>query len=202
LNTAGYVFILVGLVLVRQVAVGRATDIVADIRDLSLAFLQGDMNRVGEVLSQRGENTPVGPSEVATGPTGVSGGNSAYAQAVVSLGNAAKGYRLGATGPDYYDCSGLLWKAATQLGYKGARFTTATFQHAVADSKGFFTPVAGPPKTGDIILWDNHGHMGVSLGGDVMYSARNQAKGINKSTVSGDSGAFGEQPTFYSVVTG
>jgi len=202
MNTAGLVFILAGLVLIRQVAVGRATEIISDVRDLSLAFLQGDMDRVGEVLSQRGENAPVGSSEVATDPTGVSSGNSTYANAVMSLGNAAKGYRLGATGPTYYDCSGLLWAAAVRLGYKGARFTTSTFQHAVSDSHGFFVPVSGPPKAGDIILWDNHGHMGVSLGGDVMYSARSTEKGIGRSTVSGDSDAFDEQPTFFSVVTG
>lgn len=103
------------------------------------------------------------------------------------LGKAAHGYRFGSEGADgYYDCSGLVWKAATVLGlYKGARFTTWTIteDHATAAQ---FRRVA-TPAVGDIVVWSEnaaHGHMGVVSGPDQFYSARSVASGIGFGKIS------------------
>lgn len=199
MRPAGYIFVLSGALLIRQVVAGRAADTPADMRDLAIAFLNADVEGMKTVLSMRGSNveTDSAGSEVATASGSVSTSPNAYAQKVLDLGSKAKGYSLGATGPEYYDCSGLLWRAAKDLGiFTGARFTTKNF----ADIRKPWTMVS-KPASGDIILWENK-HMGISLGGDAMYSARSRAKGIGQSTVSGDSGFFGYQPTYWRQIEG
>jgi hypothetical protein len=200
----GYLFLLVGGMLIRQVVVGRAVETPGDIRDLSLAFLQGDMTSVGEVFSRRGENTSVVRNEVAVLDDGtpVPGGDAASPTAhtlfekVFALGSAASGYRLGATGPTYYDCSGLIWRAMKDTGiYTGPRFTTTTFP-AIAVAKKW-TKV-DTPSEGDIVLWAGH-HMGIAADNAGMYSARSTSKGIGPSLIQGDAGFFGYQPTYYRI---
>lgn len=194
----GYLLVTVGVFVLRQVMVGRALEIPSDARDLALALFSGDVANAGAVLSRRGENVP----ESAYGSGADSGtpslGSSSLAGKVKALGDAAKGYRLGSTGPTYFDCSGLIWRAMRDLGiYDGPRFTTSTFQH-VASKEGWVK--IGSPIIGAIVLWPNH-HMGISFGGDQMYSARSPDKGIGLSTISGDSSYFGSQPVYYQVAT-
>jgi len=190
-----YAFILTGILLIRQVVVGRAADTPGDIRDLSLALVHGDTAGIQSVLARRGENVPVEGGVVAAPSTGTS--NSSLLAECVKLGTAAKGYRWGGTGPDYYDCSGLVWRATRNIGaYKGLRFNTAVFA-AVAASQGW-EHVYGTPSAGDVLVWAGK-HMGVSAGGDKMYSARSPSKGIGYSSVKGDSGYFGYSPAVYRI---
>lgn len=68
MSTFGYIFVLAGIVMIRQVIVGRATDTPGDARDLFLAAINADMAGVQEVLSRRGESVSTGATgEVATG---------------------------------------------------------------------------------------------------------------------------------------
>lgn len=207
MDTFGLAFALVGVMLIRQVVVGRVHETPADFRDMTVALLNGDTAAVKDVLAARGSNVADGSSldmsaEVASSngdpSVTVSGGSPSgqkYAARVIELGNAAKGYVLGAAGPTYYDCSGLLWRAAYDLKlYKGGRFTTSTFTR-IASS--WCTKVT-TPAVGDIILWPGH-HMGVMIGNDSMYSARSPSKGIGKSTVSGDADYFGSQPEYWRI---
>ena len=189
-------FVLAGIMLIRQVVVGRAADTPGDIRDLSLALVHGDTAEVGSVLARRGENIPTGASdEVAITPP-VGTGNTGLLAECVKLGAAAKGYRWGGIGPDYYDCSGLVWRAMRNLGvYKGLRFNTAVFG-MVAKKQGW--QAVDAPVSGDVVVWAGS-HMGVCAGGDKMFSARSPSKGIKYSTISGDSGAFKRQPTYYRI---
>lgn len=194
----GYLLVTIGVFVLRQVMVGRALEIPSDLRDLTLALFSGDMANAGDVLSRRGENVP--ESEYGSGSDSGTANlsSSAIAQKVKSLGDAATGYRLGSTGPTYYDCSGLIWRAMRDLGlYDGPRFTTSTFQH-VAAKQGWVK--IGSPIIGSVVLWPNH-HMGISFGGDQMYSARSPDKGIGVSSISGDSSYFGSQPVYYQVAT-
>lgn len=200
-----YLLILVGAVTLRQVMVGRAKEIPSDARDLTLALFSGDTTEVGAVLGRRGENVP--ESELGSGSgsgttilgsaVGTASGIG-FATAVKDRGQAASnGYVLGATGPNSYDCSGLIWRTMMDTGiYDGPRFTTSTFEH-VASGKGWKR--VSSPVIGCVILWPNK-HMGVSFGGDTMYSARSPSKGIGTSSVSGDSSYFGFSPVFYQVV--
>lgn len=100
------------------------------------------------------------------------------------LGSAAKDYQLGATGPSYYDCSGLVYRAAIDVGvYSGFRFTTFT----VHESTQFHRITAAQANVDDIIVWSTPtgGHMGIISGPDRFYSAHSVATGIHESSISG-----------------
>lgn len=115
-----------------------------------------------------------------------------FGSKVVALGEAAKGYVWGATGPEYYDCSGLIWRALYDLGYyKGQRFTTSSFE-GIAST---FAEGSDGSVYGDIVLWPTR-HIGIVIGGDKMYSARSTTKGIGYSSIAGDTSVLG-QPKFY-----
>lgn len=158
----------------------------------------GVAGAVGRVLagkSAAGNNTkasnlPAASSAAVTLPAGVPSTYGArYAAEVVQLGDKASGYVLGGTGPDTFDCSGLLWRAAVNLGiYKGVRFTSATFA-LQARAHRFAYRVKGHPQAGDILLWPTH-HMAISLGGDKDYAARSPSKGVGPGSYSGDVGYF------------
>jgi cell wall-associated NlpC family hydrolase len=204
MSTFGLFFILAGVLLARQVVVGRTKETPSDIRDLALAFMNADTEAMKTVLTARGTNVDAASvGEVATddaaaftppiGPT--LPGNGAVAKKAIQLGNAASGYRLGATGPTFYDCSGLIWQAARQVGaYTGNRFTTSSW-NAIAPT---WCTKQSIPAVGDIVVWPTH-HMGVYIGTDQMYSARSPSKGIGTSTISGDSEYFGSAPDYWRV---
>lgn len=183
----------------RQVMAGRVKETPDDLRDIAVAVVNGDFDALTSVLSQRGENVSpdvsgtVAASDTSgdtTLPTVVSG---ALLAECVKLGSAARGYRLGATGPDYYDCSGLVWRAMKNLGmYEGPRFTTSTFVRAVGNT---FSQVQSP-SSGDIVLWSGK-HIGVVSGPDKMYSAMSPSSGIGYGSISGSNGYFGRTATFY-----
>lgn len=209
MNTLGWLFIFAGILIARQVSKGRVKNIGEDLSDAFIAFASGDTDALGEVVSRKGETAEptaadlaiykltagvteaMGTSASAIG-SGIGSGldglesklNSSLLLAAVTLGEKAKGYRWAATGPDYYDCSGLMWRAAQAVGYKGARFTTAD----ISTRKGFTFVTA--PTIGDIILWKAGeggitGHMGVVSGAGKFYSARSVKSGIGEASISG-----------------
>jgi len=197
MTTFGYIFVLVGVLLIRQVVTGRAKETPQDIRDLAIAFFNADVEGIKSVVSVRGSNVaPVASGEVAT--VNATGATTPLAQKMVELGEAASGYVWGASGPKYYDCSGLVWRAAQAIGvFNGPRFTTHNFARIASPVWVQVQDVAA----GDVILWTGK-HMGVSLGGDAMYSARSTRKGIGQSSVKGDTGAFGFDPTYWRLNNG
>jgi cell wall-associated NlpC family hydrolase len=73
-------------------------------------------------------------------------------------------YLWGGTTSKGLDCSGLVWRAAKDLGSPIARFTTAT----IPFSK-YVTRVP-QPSPGDIIVWPGD-HMGIAAGGNRMLNA-------------------------------
>lgn len=201
--TFGLAFLAIGALLMRQVAVGRTRETPSDIKALTLAILSGDAAAMQTVMSQRGTNADVeSVSEVATSTdsTSVSTSGSASGSTLLSaamvLGNSASGYVWGATGPKYYDCSGLVWQACRKLKiYNGARFTTSTFE---AVAKSFATKVS-TPAVGDIVVWPGK-HMGIVSGADSYYSARSVSKGIGTSSLSDDVAYFaGNTPQYWRV---
>jgi hypothetical protein len=184
------------------VVTGRVKETPQDIRDITLAVLSGDFTSLKSTLAQRGKN--VSPDVSSTVAAGTSGGaaisdlltnplSSDLLAKTVELGNAAKGYVLGATGPTYYDCSGLVWRAMKTLDlYTGPRFTTSTF---VAQMGGRIQKV-NSPQVGDIVLWPRH-HMGVVSGSDQMYSARSPQSGIGYSPINASDASIGGTHVFY-----
>lgn len=176
--------ILLGSLLVRQAVVGRAGQSVSDIRDLSVALLTGHLSDISSVTSLRGSTST---TQAPDPSVGYSTQGHALVTEMHNLAAAAQNrYVMGATGPNAYDCSGLVWRAMYTLGiYKGPRFTSNSFD-SVASSAGFAKKIDVPAQLGDVLVWPKHtpGHIGVSLGGDMMYSALNPSAGITESKVS------------------
>jgi cell wall-associated NlpC family hydrolase len=118
------------------------------------------------------------------------GGDNSVIQMAHKLGRSAGKYVWGATGPNAYDCSGLVWRTLVKTGkYNGPRFTTSTI-----GSSGLKR--VGNPQRGDIVVWPGH-HMGFVLGPNRMYSAKSPSAGIGRNTISGDAGYFGRKPVYY-----
>lgn len=205
MNTIGWLLILVGIVVARQVSRGRIANLTTDLSDAFIAVVSGDSDALGGVLARgaEGEGTFAPHSVVpidsaafgsAVGDAAVAGGAAAgLSGAAIRLGSAAKGYRWASIGPDYYDCSGLMYAAAKAIGYKGGRFTTATVRSHKEFKVISMPGMQGPGLTGatvnDIVLWPAGsggvtGHMGVITGPDKFYSARSPRSGIGNSPIS------------------
>jgi len=184
MSTIGWFLILAAILIFRQVAKGRVLNTMEDLSDAFLAIARGDTQALAGVASREGEYNRPSAADIELGMApaeGIASGN--LLNAAVSLGTAAKGYRWAATGPNYYDCSGLVYRAAQKVGYKGSRFTTADIK-----SKDGFSSV-DTPKIGDIVLWQAGrggvtGHMGIVSGDDMFYSARSVRSGIGYSKIS------------------
>lgn len=202
MQTVAWLFIITAVVLIRQVSKGRADKLPEDLRDFMLALLSGDNSAMREVASRSGDTlTPTETATVPEGNSSVSGsggsvsGGSASGIALLTearkLGAAANHrYVWGATGPNSYDCSGLVWRALRNIGvYKGVRFTTHTFR---LQSRGWAQEVT-TPQAGDIVLWT--GHMGIVSGPDKMYNALSRNAGILESSISKHSGT----PTYWRI---
>lgn len=79
-----------------------------------------------------------------------------------ALTRLGRPYVLGATGPEQFDCSGLVQWSAKQAGFSTTRTTyTQIFEG---------DPVQGAPQRGDLVFPDV-GHVGIALGGDQMIHA-------------------------------
>lgn len=213
MNTLAWVFIFGALLVIRQVFKGRVLNLGEDLSDTFLALIQGDTDGLTEILARTGDSTTVAVAPAATTGMGspsnkvIPGGNASLANAALARGKAAKGYRWAATGPDYYDCSGLIWRAAQDVGYKGSRFTTATIRGRAGFTEVSSPAMQGPGITnaavGDIVVWRtaSRGHMGVITGPDRFYSARSVKNGIGEASISGWNGSGAGTP-FYLRFTG
>lgn len=187
-----------------------------DVSDAFLAIIQGDTAKLSDVLGRTGDDAAPDTFDAGTAGEAVAGGVIGAAAAAVAasgtksiataaevLGNKAKGYRWAATGPDYYDCSGLMYRACQKVGYKGGRFTTFT----IGTNKAFKkvgSPAAnshdsearGAAGINDLVVWPTH-HMGVITGPNRFYSARNPKSGISEASIS----TFrSEAPVYYRFV--
>jgi cell wall-associated NlpC family hydrolase len=187
MTSLAWVLILAALLIAQRVFKGRVMQLPEDISDAFLALVSNEPDKLKAVLNRAGESTTptIGDKEptLATdigkdAPKGAGG----LAAAAIKLGKAAKGYVWGATGPNYYDCSGLMYRAAQKVGYKGPRFTTST----VENQKGMI--ITRNPQYGDMVVWkgsgDPDGHMGVVTGGNDFYSAMNPNDGIGYAKIS------------------
>lgn len=190
MNTVGWILLLAGALLVRQVSTGRASNIREDFRDFFVALVSGDSAAIQQIGTRRGVSlpailpaTPVDTAAVSNGSNTASSGRggSVITEARRLAAQANYRYVWGSTGPNGYDCSGLIWRAVYNLGiYKGIRFTTATAGYIFPK----FATVTTDPQVGDIVVWPTH-HMGLVIGPDRMFSAENSKDGIRESTISG-----------------
>ena len=190
MRTLGWVAILFGGIILRLMSKGQSLkEIPKSLEEIIIGAVTADVPMIEHALSITG-TTNDAPTYATPGsaegsnPSGTNG--SQLLTEMHNLGGKATGYRFGATGPTYYDCSGLVWRAMknTRI-YTGIRFTTATFG-PVAASRGFATRTI-KPTTGDIVIWSRPigGHMGVVDGAGTFYGAQSSKSGIKSEKISG-----------------
>ncbi len=195
MTTFGWLLILTAVIIVRFAIAGRdVTTLPGDLGDLIIAAVQGRYDDVNEVLARTGASYEPA-SGAATGADAGRARGGTFGGAASASGSSAgmrvlnaavkrgsgRRYVLGATGPDSYDCSGLVWQAMRDVGvYDGPRFTTHTW-HAVARQIGAVK--VDEPAVGDIAWWK--GHMGVvdNPSARTYFSARSPKYGINSSSI-------------------
>jgi len=190
MNVLAILFVLIGIMVMDLARRGRITHIGDDLPDAFLAFIRQDTDAFGEVISRKGDDLTasetawqnLGSSTMDTltdvANKAKSGTATGLAAEAIKLGTAAKGYRWTATGPEWFDCSGLVWRACKNLGiYTGPRFTTYT-----VGALPVFERVKDP-AVNDLVVWPTH-HMGVVTGKDQYYSAKSRRSGIGYAKIS------------------
>lgn len=192
MESLAWVLILAAALIGRQVIVGRAANLREDSHDFFLAAFRGEGAKLTEVAKRRGKSSAqVAAESVSVAPVSHSGGSSNSGTALIAemkrLAIAADNrYGWGRTGPDSYDCSGLVWRAMKNLGiFTGPRFTTMTFGPSMTAAGKAYK--VSSPQVGDIVNWSTR-HMGIVVGPDRMFSALSTRSGITESSISGEKG--------------
>ncbi|VDG31412.1 hypothetical protein (plasmid) [Lactobacillus brevis] [Lactiplantibacillus mudanjiangensis] len=121
-----------------------------------------------------------------------SGSRGAFLDEAIKLGHAARGYSesAGRLGPEYYDCSGLVYTALKHLGVHvgGGSTTGPEYQ--------FTSPVSwSKARPGDLAFWGSGGseHVGIvsnTSGSGRMYNAENPTDGIKYGPIKGFMSGF------------
>jgi len=180
MDTIGWLLLFSGAFLIRGVINGRGFKSFTDLGDAFLAAAEFNSTKLKAAWDETGSNNDPDTSatDAVTVPTGTI--TSGFSNGVSLLAEmqrigTGKGYsQVKRTGPDSFDCSGLVWKAGSNLGIwpKGTTaFNTASF---VTHTKAFglveYTDAtAGGIQAGDIIWWV--GHMGVATDSQNFFSA-------------------------------
>ena len=120
-------------------------------------------------------------------PVAANGGGGSESDRVVAAvsQHIGKSYRWGSTGPSGFDCSGLVYRAFRQarLSRKIGGFNTAHGYFNRFRSKGRTS--RSNPRPGDIVVWNNGGHVGIYVGRGKAVSAllsgvkRHAVRGLN-----------------------
>lgn len=187
MSTFAWLLILVGILIARSVFKGRVMNIGEDLSDAFLALINGKADDLQEVFQRTGSSLSPSAADLYLGEGQLtlkkvgSVTDGKILAAARALGTKAKGYRFGSAGPDFYDCSGLVYRAVQTVGYRGPRFFTATVQAMPGFHK--LDPGNDSPRVDDIVLWPGH-HMGIVSGPDTFYSARSPKSGISDAKIS------------------
>ncbi|WP_432836710.1 C40 family peptidase [Dactylosporangium sp. CA-092794] len=112
---------------------------------------------------------PAGPATLAAGPAN-SGGVVGFA-----LAQVGKAYAFGSTGPDAYDCSGLVVAAYRRIGLSLPRST-----YALA---GWGHPVSRADLRPGDLVFPSSGHVGIYIGGGRMVHASTERGGVKVSGI-------------------
>ncbi len=134
------------------------------------------------ISSSKTENVPQPQGLAST--VNVNSSSGAAQQALqLALGQVGKPYVWGATGPDSFDCSGLMVWAYSQVGVSLPRVTWSQMSYGTGVSLSDAQP-------GDLIITSGGGHVGMYMGDGQMVHAGNPAVGVQITSVS-----------YFSVVT-
>jgi cell wall-associated NlpC family hydrolase len=115
------------------------------------------------------------PPASAVESAGAGGGNEAARVIRVARSHIGAKFRLGTTGMRYFDCSGFVFRSFKQAGLLnriGGNRKRAAGYYAWFRKRGLVS--RGNPRSGDLIVWQKHGHVshiGIYLGGNRAISA-------------------------------
>ncbi|MEI3162930.1 MAG: C40 family peptidase [Lachnospirales bacterium] len=117
-------------------------------------------------------------------------GSSADFDSLYSILNAqvGKSYVWGATGPNSFDCSGLVYYCFNKAGKKISRMTAQGYYNSCTKVK------AKDRQKGDLIFWAKNGkvyHIAVYVGDGYQISAENEKVGVVKKKVTSGVYAYG-----------
>lgn len=110
------------------------------------------------------------------------------AQQVIKIALAQKGdkWSFAATGPNQFDCSGLVtysFREAGLLDRIGGKRRSAAGFYKYFNNLGLADKVEGRP--GDLIIWGNDKHMGIYLGNGMAVSALINPHGVSVHPIRG-----------------
>ena len=155
----------------------------ADVFKTSTKGLKGVMVDLGKGMMKSAKNAATGwwstLWSMASDKLGGSGSSSALLNAVEKYG-AGKSYVWGATGPESFDCSGLVMYALKKaFGISYPHYSSSQYAASTHISKS-------QAKPGDLVFWGSGGseHVGVYAGGNNYYSAQSPSQGIGMNTLS------------------
>jgi cell wall-associated NlpC family hydrolase len=97
-------------------------------------------------------------------------------------------YQLGAEGPKYFDCSGLLYRAfadAGQLPRIGGMRLLARGYLRWFSSRGLFSKNEADAQPGDLVVWNNGEHIGIYVGNGQAISALINPYGVKVHSLGG-----------------
>lgn len=97
-------------------------------------------------------------SELAREELAKNAGSLSTAVVILALQHLGKPYVWGATGPDGFDCSGLVYYVFAQLGIRLPRVTFSQVSCGRAVSRSQLAP-------GDLVFFRHNGHVGIYVGG-------------------------------------
>lgn len=127
------------------------------------------------------EQTTMNTSDVAPVPNGGSGAaKTAIAFAMSQLGDP---YVYGGTGPDGWDCSGLVMKAYAAAGVSLPRVVGPQMAAGRSISAGDLQP-------GDLVAYPSMSHIGIYLGGGKVVHAPRPGKSVEVTSLSSGFGVY------------
>jgi hypothetical protein len=115
------------------------------------------------------------PHAIAAGKLNASAGKASVAQQIIELAKdqIGKDFRMGAEGPDKFDCSGLVYWAFTEAGVYEEMFGTRRFLAREYYQWGLEHDALSmtDPQPGDLAVWTHRGgervvHIGIYMGED------------------------------------
>jgi peptidoglycan endopeptidase LytE len=126
--------------------------------------LETDIFVVSEATEAGGEEEEALAVPARPAPAGLGSVESVMLSAIE--GRLGTPYRLGATGPYRFDCSGFVWSVFQEAGVEFERSTARTLWTK-------FEPVAGEEryKFGTLVFFNNLGHVGIVADAEGFYHA-------------------------------
>ncbi|MGB3954492.1 MAG: C40 family peptidase, partial [Brooklawnia sp.] len=118
------------------------------------------------------------PSTSAAAPAPSYASGSAQGAVGFALAQVGKAYAWGATGPDAYDCSGLMVAAYQSVGISLPRTSGAMMSAGYAVSQAELQP-------GDLIISYGGGHVGMYIGNGQMVHSATYGVGVTVDSISG-----------------